>query len=124
MNYWQAVLLEVLNKDDPDYPCYFTNLKKPESVFSNQCATSALESSKQGEYIAEHGDEEVPITPREAQSLELMLKGCTIRETAEVLGLSYRTVEFYLKNLRTKFAMDSKQQLLDKLRNWTVRRRV
>ncbi|MCB1827010.1 MAG: helix-turn-helix transcriptional regulator, partial [Coxiellaceae bacterium] len=64
------------------------------------------------------GDEfpNVYFTQREIDCLFYLLAGYTIAETAERLGLSPRTVEFYVKNMRMKIGVKNKADLLKKIR--------
>ncbi len=54
-------------------------------------------------------------TRREAECLFYLLRGLTIGSTAKMLDLSPRTVEFYVKNMKTKLGVRSKVELIDKL---------
>jgi DNA-binding CsgD family transcriptional regulator len=45
------------------------------------------------------------LTPREAHTALLLLKGYTMRSTAMALGLSARTVEYYLDNIKAKLGV-------------------
>ena len=56
------------------------------------------------------------ITHRERQCLKGVLKGETAKETAKVLGLSFRTVEFYLENIKRKLECHGKRELLKSAR--------
>ncbi|MFI4955545.1 MAG: helix-turn-helix transcriptional regulator [Gammaproteobacteria bacterium] len=52
------------------------------------------------------------LTLREEQCLQHVLIGRTAKETAKTLGISYRTVEDYLNNLKIKFNCHKKRELL------------
>jgi DNA-binding CsgD family transcriptional regulator len=54
----------------------------------------------------------VALTPREAQVLSLICRGCTNLEAAEYMGLSPRTTEYYIKNMRKKTRTNSKVHLV------------
>lgn len=58
----------------------------------------------------------VYLTPREAQCMALMLQGATNVEVARKLGLSSRTVEFYIKNMRERLDCYSKAHLIRRIR--------
>lgn len=49
---------------------------------------------------------------REAQCLQLTVQGFTAKMIAHKLGLSYRTVEGYLNNLKTRLGKNSKTELV------------
>ncbi len=51
-------------------------------------------------------------THRESQCMALISRGCSNRQAAQVMALSPRTVEFYVKNMRSKFECSSKAQLI------------
>ncbi len=46
--------------------------------------------------------ENAPLTPRETQCLTWAARGKTMADTAQILGITKRTVEFHLDNARTK----------------------
>lgn len=56
----------------------------------------------------------INLTLREQQCLELSLKHYTAKQIAKSLSLSYRTVEEYLSNLKQKFGVATKQELIQK----------
>lgn len=53
-----------------------------------------------------------PLTPREVDVLRLLARGNTNRQTAEVLGLSVRTVENHRANLMGKLGISSRVELV------------
>lgn len=52
------------------------------------------------------------LTRRESQVLYLICHGLTNKEVAKKMGLSARTTEYYIKNIREKTATTSKQNLI------------
>ena len=52
-------------------------------------------------------------TKREAECMVLLLKGKTINSVANILNLSPRTVEYYLKNMKSKLGCRTKFELVD-----------
>lgn len=48
---------------------------------------------------------------REKQCLKLLIEGKSAKETAKILGLSSRTVEFYFENIKNKTSSSHKQEL-------------
>jgi two-component system response regulator NreC len=58
------------------------------------------------------GEPVEPLTPRELDVLRLLSKGNTNRQTAEVLGLSVRTVENHRANLMGKLDLSSRVELV------------
>ena len=53
-----------------------------------------------------------PLTPRELDVLRLLVRGNTNRQSAEVLGLSVRTVENHRANLMGKLGISSRVELV------------
>lgn len=52
-------------------------------------------------------------TRREAECMVLLLKGKTINSVAGILNLSPRTVEYYIKNMKSKLGCRTKFELVD-----------
>jgi len=52
---------------------------------------------------------------REIECLRLTVRGKTAKETAFMMGISQRTVEEYLTNIKTKIGVYSKSALIDKV---------
>lgn len=57
----------------------------------------------------------VYLTPREQKCLEYTIKGHTAKQIAKKLNLSPRTVEEYLNQLKVKFNVGSKQDMIQKV---------
>lgn len=57
----------------------------------------------------------IKLTPRERDCLEYLLVGKSAKETAQVLKLSFRTVETHLENLRIKTTCRTKIELIAKI---------
>lgn len=55
----------------------------------------------------------VKLTRREMQCLQLTVKGYTAKKVARQLGISFRTVEEYLNNIRAKAGAHSKSDLIE-----------
>ncbi len=55
---------------------------------------------------------EMHLTEREVDTLKELMHGYTNKEIANKLGLSSRTIEYYLKNVRTKLDCASKRELI------------
>lgn len=56
-----------------------------------------------------------PLTKREQQCLVLYQQGLTAKQTAQQLGVSHRTVERHFDNIKDKFEVVHKRDLLNKL---------
>ena len=70
-------------------------------------------SNVAGERIAVivDSDQIVRLTPRETECVRLWLGGKTQKQMASMLGLSYRTIEYYFKNMRKKLAVATPAQM-------------
>lgn len=55
------------------------------------------------------------ITPRELQIIDCTINGNTAKEAAEKLGISFRTVETYMENMKLRFNCKTKSELVAKL---------
>ena len=106
MEYWQAICNEFYNRHAKGYSFQYTSLQQ----YSNyETATPNTYDKKNYPFS---NDESLYLTQREADCVYHMLLGLTIKETAEELLLSPRTVEFYLKRIKDKFGQKSKKSLL------------
>ena len=55
------------------------------------------------------------LTQREAECVAYLLYGLTIRGAAKALGISHRTAEDYISNIREKLDCNSKASLIVKI---------
>jgi len=120
--HWEDILKEVLNrqllKSTFDWP---SHKKSPHKQ---------IRESKQAHYTTENPPKQPPttryylpskahksiyLTPRETDCVIYLLQGNTMRKTAKILGLSNRTVEFYMAKIKKKFACRSKAELIKQL---------
>lgn len=53
------------------------------------------------------------LSKREIECLQLAVRGKTMREIASFLGLSIRTIEAYMENIKLKFNVATKSELID-----------
>lgn|SRR3990167_3788943 len=129
MRYWNSVLNEVLHKDDTQQQFIFTNRGSLHEVFEEEKILShdiSLSNIKRGrpknlkEYFLGPQFPGIYLTKREADCMFLLVQDMTIVQTAEKLGLSARTVEFYVKNLKFKLHCGSKKQLIQKILQSTL----
>lgn len=107
MLYWQAVRNEFYNRYAKDYSFCYTTLR----YYPDEPASSQATPTKRQTYPFSD-DGALYLTQREADCIYFLIQGLTIRETAEELLLSPRTVEFYLKRIKDKFKQPNKKQLL------------
>lgn len=52
------------------------------------------------------------LSNRERECLKLLIQGKTAKESAKILALSYRTIEYYLENIKNKLDCSCKRDLL------------
>lgn len=57
----------------------------------------------------------VGLSPREMQIIQLLVRGKMAKQIAPTLGLSTRTIEHYIVNIRKKFNSPNKSDLIDKI---------
>ena len=56
----------------------------------------------------------IKLTKRQSEVLFFLLRGKTVKQIAQILDISFRTIDQYLKELRLKFNVDTKYELIDK----------
>jgi DNA-binding CsgD family transcriptional regulator len=111
--YWNKVLQEVLNKNSSSYNFTFTD------VYANKRKKNKnLQAGRKKEmnsYSLGDNFKDISFTQREAECMFLLLKGKTILQVSKILGLSSRTVEFYVKNMKIKLHCRTKSELIGKV---------
>lgn len=55
------------------------------------------------------------LTPREQDCVRCLVKGMSAKETAQVLNLSYRTIEVYFEKIKSKLGVHKKTEILSLL---------
>lgn len=60
------------------------------------------------------------LTPREAEILELLGKGLSMKGAARGLGISAGTVKWHMKNAYQKLGAGSREDALTKARQWQL----
>lgn len=113
--YWDTVLKEVLNKNKHD--CVFTHTNVGASAACKNQVQDKPDSKKPQRYKLKtyclgekYGD--LYLTRRETECVVHLLQGKTVPETAKILGLSPRTIEFYVKNIKVKLNCRTKIEIL------------
>lgn len=112
--YWESVLKEVLNKGSNKQAFSFTNLgakKENKNYLRSKNRTLRPRVLKAYSLGGKHGN--LYFTKREAECMSRMLRGKTITRVADELELSPRTVEFYLKNMKSKLGCRTKFELIE-----------
>jgi DNA-binding CsgD family transcriptional regulator len=56
------------------------------------------------------------LTPQEARCVYYAIKGCTYKQIAEEMNLSWRTVEFHLRGVGDKFGFHGKGQIVREIK--------
>lgn len=74
-----------------------------------------LHVSRSARYYIGRYDELLYVSGREAQIILHVLFGLTAKESAKELGLSFRTVEYYLKILKRKMRCKNRRELMAKV---------
>lgn len=128
MNYWSRVLEEVLNKHNPNYPAILTNAReafalpepkplRPPKVTKlhakKRLARAAMQEKAGKKYGLVGKFSDIYLTKREAQVAYCFIQGKSTMQTAKLLNLSRRTVEFYVNNMKVKLNCRFKADLLD-----------
>lgn len=119
VKYWDAILNEVVNKDKKSMQFRFTNLgdyprQKRASISIHQKIIKKQKPKVKNFYMG-NAYPGLYFTYREAQCMALMLRGHTMLSSAEILELSPRTIEFYLKNIKYKLKCRTKSELIRKI---------
>lgn len=60
-------------------------------------------------------DQQINLTPKELDYLPFIMQGYTAKGMANFFGVSYRTIEIYIANLKKKWQVNSKAELTRKL---------
>lgn len=59
---------------------------------------------------------EIYFTEREAETIQQVLQGLTLRQVAKNFGLSHRTVEYYFNGVKKKLGFRKKKELFDRIK--------
>lgn len=65
-------------------------------------------------YVIENHYPDITLPGRQSECLFFLLRGKTAKEIGKILGLSYRTVEGHIEQIKCKFDCSSKSELLEK----------
>ena len=109
--YWEKVLDEVLNKKRVRH---FTI--NHEAQKNSKRLLKPKQPKRQTSYVLGEKFSNIYFTKRESECMLELLKGKSMKGIAEVLGLSSRTVEFYVKNMKRKVGCRTKFELIDIVR--------
>lgn len=122
MDYWESILQEVKHRDDEQFRFRFTDLG--EHIVKERSRVKRRErrqnpkahSTVQPAYYLGEPFDQIYLTRREAETCHHLLRGKTIPETGLALNLSPRTIEFYVKNMKLKIGVKTKDELVATLR--------
>jgi len=101
--YWDVVLDEVLNK-------------KPSRRFTTKLEPEPNINKREGElkmYSLGEKYQNIHFSKREAECMSYLLRGKSTRGIAKILGLSPRTVEYYIRIMKKKLNCRTKFELID-----------
>jgi DNA-binding CsgD family transcriptional regulator len=118
--YWTRVMWEILNKDKESCIGFFTATKVDEELLTvcpkKGKAKPTVKKPKQkkadNKYILIKKDIQIALSNREEQCISCLILGRTLNQMSECLALSVRTVEFYIKNIKSKFNCYSRNELI------------
>lgn len=85
----------------------FSNVLSAKSSNYKSMLTTAMRPN-----IPATQNDKIKLTQRELDCISCLKKGYTVKETAEFLSISPRTVEVYYNNLRVKFGCKRKRELI------------
>lgn len=118
--YWDQVLTEVLNKQNSQQRFNLTTVHEFLSAEKKFCHQNLKEKTYRSNlpiqkyYLKEHNPQ-LYFTAREFQTMHCLLNGKSTLEIAQVLNLSRRTIEFYLKNMKAKLNCKYRTELIKKV---------
>ncbi len=107
---WQDMLVAVSDNKGRGAPALQSASTK--SIYIHHEKLSSRRSVRVVKYCCELDNVALHFSQREVQTMELIIDGLTVPKVAVKLNLSPRTVEFYVKNLRSKLQCVSKRELV------------
>ena len=110
--YWKHIIKEVKNKNNPQFPCYFTHIRNSQQQADKHSHTTQ-QKPLNIRYQLFNNKPHPYLTHQEARCIIHLISGKTIKETGHALALSHRTVEFYLNIVKKKCGCKNKKQLLE-----------
>lgn len=118
IGFFQEVVLPKLPITSKDFLLPYMdgcNLKLPSSKEKQDSGDlkGFYDATQLKKYTLHKGNHELSLSLRELQCLHFLSKGFTSKDIANALGISYRTVEHYLLNLRNKADCADKAELIE-----------
>lgn len=91
---------------------------KGKDFFNKQLIKPDLDPSLLTAFLSDIGmqqdiDRAFKLTARERECLKLLIQHHSYKDIAAMLGLSHRTVEFYIDNIKNKFTCWNKQEVIE-----------
>lgn len=120
MDYWHTILHELQNYEQKDFHCFYTNLQETDIYIEKIDAELTFckpPSRPKVTYQLPPPFAHLHLTEREAECIFCLQQYHTIKSTGILLNLSARTVEFYLKNIKTKMKLRTKSEVLTQLKS-------
>lgn len=114
--YWDLVLNEVLSKDNIPHDFSFTNIKNRHGgLIKEPLVPCLIIRPKARKFYLGEKYPGIYFTERERQTIFYFLQGKTTAQVGVCLNLSPRTVEYYLKNMKSKLNCQRKSELIGKI---------
>ena len=110
MSYWDLLVREVENSKNEHYFFGLSMLGDAYQTIEHNEKSSKKNNFKQ--YPLSEPWDNVYLTQREAECVQLCLQGMSMKQVGICLGLSPRTIEFYLKNIKDKMGVKRKKELI------------
>lgn len=115
--YFQEVVLPRLPLSDANFLLPYMDrciLKLPaRAEQTEQNLKGFFDATKLKKFTLHKGSQELRLSLRELQCLHFLAKGFTSKDIANILDISYRTVEHYLSNIRLKADCMDKSELIE-----------
>jgi DNA-binding CsgD family transcriptional regulator len=124
-NEWRVVFYEkypLKNKKNEimGLATYVTDVTQSKMIDINKFVTltnykdSVKLCKKQKGYLINNDPENISLSTRELECLFFLLRGKTSKEVSSILKISHRTIEIYTEQLKLKFNVKSKSELIEK----------
>ncbi len=100
------------NLDPVQFFVLLEGVRRGEAAISGVLADRILQEFRENDVRpGQHPDVYEALTPKEIETLELLVKGDTNREIADALHVSENTVKLYLRNIMEKLHLQNRIQL-------------
>lgn len=116
LKYFNYKASEIIDCTDQSKLAYYSQTfdfqNRSEDVVAQAKIKEFLEETRLRYIKPRNQHEEILLTPREAECIQYMLSGYSMKCVADILDLSPRTVEYYLSNAKNKTGYSNKNDLL------------